>query len=1070
MWNKKHSLHCFTMIARTAVVLALLGGPVREAIAQDNPAKNTSATGQEKRTIKGTVLDGGGKPLAGVTVTAKSAGTSVVTNSVGEYTLQVPAGKNADLEFSFIGYLTRQLTIEPGMLQGDVSLQEDPASLDNIVVVGYNKRKKETLTGSVASVDSKAFTNKGALASPLQALQGQVPGVIITRSSGAPGDESWAVKLRGAVSANGTEPLVVIDGVAADSYRDLRLINPEDIENMSFLKDAAAAIYGSRAAGGVILVTTKRGKEGKTTVEYSGLYSRKIVGLQPRLMNLDEWANGVIDARTNDGYGSDDVWISYAKAALANKGGYIDLTKSPSPIPNAFLDVKDFVFLDNNWTDVLWSNASSTQHTLSVAGRSDKNSYRFSLGYLNDGGVLRWGNNKNDRYNLRLVNTFQLSKRASLESVIAYNRQAQVSPTMIGNVLNGGYPQPGLPAATLTGKPYAWGGQYTPNWFAELGGDNKLKVSLLNISESFKFNITKELKFITNLGYNTSFADRTMQQKSIQWYNYTGTLLVQTNPSQAASYFQKSTATTNFYSANALLQYTRTIHKDHAIDATLGTQYERNEYDYALARVLDINPTLEVLNGAGTVTTGKEKTHYALGSYFGTLNYAYRSKYLLDVNARYDGSSRFLPVNRWNFFYGVSAAWRISREAFMSSVEAVNDLKLRASYGIVGNQTGIDLYDGQQLYTMNSGTGPYLGAGKVTTVTPSATMVSYNRTWERIHNYNIGLDFGVLANRLTGYVEWFRKDNNNMLIAQTYPGVIGATAPKANIGKLTGTGWEGTVNWTERAGSLTYHAGGVVTYAKNKLVNFGGANVTAQGYNAAVQGAPLNAIYGLQYAGRIQTKEQRDAYYNKYAVGNTIGLTSALRLGDNMYADVNKDGKLTAADLIYLGTDDPQFTFSFNAGVEWKGFDMSVIFQGATQRTVFRDDVNWRIPFRSVYLNTTNQSVNNHWTTANTGAYFPKYSTSADINNYNYQASSWSVDYGDYLRLKNVVIGYTLPTAVLRRQKAITKLRVYVAGADLWEHTEIHDGWDPESTRTVTSGTQRYPFSRTITFGVNASF
>lgn len=1069
MWKKKPQLYYYACITRAAILLVLLSGLGITSAAQEKANKPASAS-QEKRNIKGIVTDSNNKPLSGVTVTLTGTTVGVVTNDAGEYTIQVPADVPVELEFTIIDYFKKRKTIAPGISDGNISLQEDPKSLGDVVVIGYSKRKKETLTGAIATVDSKAFTDKGALASPLQALQGQVPGVIITRSSGSPGDESWAVKLRGAVSANGTEPLVIIDGVAADSYRDLRLINPDDIENISFLKDAAAAIYGSRAAGGVMLVTTKRARAGKTAVEYGGLYSRKIVGSQPRLMNLEEWANGVIDARTNDGYGADDVWIRYANVALANKGGYIDLTTSASPISNAFLDVKDFVFLDNNWTDILWGDGSATQHNLSIAGKNDKNSYRLSLGYLNDGGILRWGNNSNDRYNLRLVNTFQLSKRASLESVIAYNRQAQVTPTMLSNVLSAGYPQPGLPSATLTGKPYAWGGQYTPNWFAELGGDNKLKVSLINIAESFKFNITNSLKFVANLGYNSSFADRTIQQNAIQWYNYTGSLLVQNNPAQASSYFQKTTATTNFYSGNVLLQYNRTFFSDHSVDATVGTQYERNEYDYALTKVTDIYSSLQVLNGSGTTTTGKEKTHYAIGSYFGTLNYTFRSKFLFDANVRYDGSSKFLPVNRWNLFYGFSAAWRIKKENFMKTLDVVSDLKLRASYGIVGNQNGIDLYDGQQLYSMNNGTGAYLGSARVTTVTPSSTMVSYNRTWEKIQNYNIGLDFGLFNNRLTGSLEWFRKENNNMLISQSYSGVIGATAPKANIGKLKGSGWEGTINWNDHLGEVNYHAGGVITFAKNNLVNFGGANVVAQGYNAAVQGAPLNAIYGLKYAGRIQTAAQRQAYYDKYVVGNTIGLTNAIRLGDNMFADVNKDGKLTSDDLIYLGTDDPQLTFSFNMGVEWKGFDLSAIFQGATQRTIFRDDVNWRIPFRSVYLNTTNQSVNNHWTTENAGAYFPKYSTNSTINNYNYQASSWSVEYGDYLRLKNIVLGYVLPSSLVTKQKVISRLRVYVSGTDLWEYTEIHDGWDPESTRSVSSGNQRYPFSRTVTFGVNATF
>jgi hypothetical protein len=268
---------------------------------------------------------------------------------------------------------------------------------------------------------------------------------------------------------------------------------------------------------------------------------------------------------------------------------------------------------------------------------------------------------------------------------------------------------------------------------------------------------------------------------------------------------------------------------------------------------------------------------------------------------------------------------------------------------------------------------------------------------------------------------------------------------------------------------FTYRFGGVFTYATNKLIDFGGANVTNQGFNGAVQGNPLNSVFGLVYAGRIQSEAERQAYLDKFNVGNGIGLSSAIRVGDNMYFDNNGDGKLDLNDLVYLGSNDPKISYSFNIGFDWKGFDFQTIFQGAGERTIFRDDVNWRQPFRSVYLNTSNQSVDNHWTPSNTGAHFPKYSTNGTINSYNYQASSWSVENGAYLRLKNVILGYTIPAELIKRTKVLSRLRIYASGTDLWEDTKINDGWDPEATREV-SAAQRYPFNRTITFGLNATF
>ncbi len=1023
----------------------------------------------QDRQVTGKVIDAKtNETIIGASVKVKGSKTGATTDVNGAFRLNAPDG--AILQINYIGYSAVEIAanFNNPMI---IKLSEDNNLLQEVVVnVGYGTQKKATLTGSVATVDAKAFQEKGSLASPLQALQGQVPGVIITRSSSAPGDESWSMKLRGAVSVNGTEALVIIDGIAMDSQRELRLLNPSDIDNISFLEDGAAAIYGSRAAGGVVLVTTKKGKKGKTVVNYNGSYTRKEVGLQPRLMSLDEWANGVIRARTNDGFGAEDVWIRYANLALANRGGYIDLSKNANPITGAFTDVTDYVFLDNNWSDVLWGGANSTQNDLSVSGGNEKSTYRLSLGYLNDDGVLKFGNNTNKRYNLRLTNDFQVSDRLSIESVIAYSRQNQVSPTMLGSSLGQAYPQPGLPTSSVNGKPYAWGGQYTPNWFAELGGDNKLKVSSINISETIKYKIFKDLQFISNLGYNTSAANRDIQQNSIEWYSYSGGLVPsRVNPTPTGSYFQESNAQTDFYSVFGSLQYTKTIKQNHNLKAMVGAQYEYKAYDFTSARVTDINSSLSVLSGVGTQTTGKEKWEEAIGAYLGRFNYDYKSKYLLEVQGRYDGSSKFLRVNRWNGFYGGSVGWRISEEDLVKKLDIFNELKLRASYGIVGNPASISRYDGQPLYNTSSGTGAYLGAGKVSTITTDGRLVSYERTWERIHNYNLGLDFAVLRNKLSGTVEVFKKENNNMLITQTYSAPLGATAPEQNLGKFKGSGYNGVLNWADKIGNVTYRIGGVITYAKNRIIDLGVGSAIESGFKDKVQGYPLNSIFGLVYDGRIQSEEQRLAYLDKYNVGNGIGLSSAIKLGDNMYKDANGDGKLDINDLTYLGTDDPQLSYSFNAGAEFKGFDFSVTFQGAGERTTFRNDVNWRIPFRSVYLNTTNQSVGDNWTPENTGAHFPRYSTDGAINTYNYQASSWSVENGSYLRLKYVSLGYNLPHALVNKTKAFTKLRLYVTGSDLWEITKINDGWDPEATRTVTTF-QRYPFNRFYTVGVQASF
>lgn len=1021
----------------------------------------------QETSIEVVVRDADGTPLSAVSVLVNGVARAS-TDEAGKAV--IPGVRlGADIEFRSLGFETLRQKASPMM---EVFLNPIGDQIDEVVVVGYGTQRKETLTGSVATVDAKAFEDRGPLSSPLQAIQGQVPGTIITRSSGAPGDESWAVKIRGAVSTKRAEPLVIIDGVAYDSFRELRLLNPSDIESISFLKDAAASIYGSRAAGGVMLVTTKKGRSGKGKVELNTLYSYKKPGLQPRLMSLEEWAEGAIEARRNDGFGENDPWIRYAQLALANRGGFID-TRDPSnaPIDGAFADVKDFVFLDNNWTDVLWGGAGSTQNDVNISGGTEKVTYRLSLGYLYDQGTLQWGNNNNSRYNARLNNVFRVSDRFTIESVVSFGYQDQLMPSMINRTLGQGYPQPGLPVSTMDGKPYAWGGQYTPNWYAELGGDNQLKVKTTNISETFRFNITDQLQWVTNLGYNTSFANRDVQENSIAWYNYKGDLLVQTNPTQPNTFYQKSTGGTDYYSGSSYLQYGTTIGNGHGLNATLGGQYEFNDYDYYLVKIMDTNSALSALNGSGLTTSETKREQFALGSYFSRLNYDYQSKYLLEANARYDGSSKFARQNRWNLFYGFSAGWRIGQERFVQDLDIFDELKLRASYGSVGNQAGINIYDGTQLYDLVSGNGSYLGTAPVSYVRAKDRLVSYDRTWEKIHNYNVALDFQFLDRRLSGTVEYFLKKNNNMFLNQLYPAVLGAKAPEANIGKFKGQGWEFSVNWSETRGDFGYNLAGAFTFASNELVDFGGVNlINSGGVKEAIQGFPLNAVVGLMYDGRIQNEEERIAYLEKYRVGQTIGLPEHIRVGDNKYKDVNGDGMLTYDDLVYLGTDDPRIQYSLNAGVSYKGFDFNAILQGASQRTIFRNDLNWRQPFRSVYLNTTNQSVGDHWTTDNPTAYFPRYSTNGAINTYNYQASSWSVEDGAYLRLKNVVLGYRLPPGVLDRMKGLSNFRVYIAGQDLWEISKIKDSWDPEATSKVENGVQRYPFSRSFTIGINASF
>ncbi len=1015
-----------------------------------------------------TVLDSYGEGMIGAAVIIDGTTTGTVTDFDGNFSLDAEPG--TPITISCIGYKTLHTTWQPGVT---LTMEDDAELLEDAVVVGYGTQKKQTLTGAISVVKDEALQEKGALASPLEALQGQVPGVIITRSSSAPGDESWSMSLRGAVSTNSSEPLVIIDGVASDSVNDLRLLNSQDIESMSFLKDASAAIYGSRAAGGVVLITTKKGKSGQAKVEYSGSVSMKTVGLMPTMMTLDQWADSVMQTLENDNQ-ANTTWYYYAQLAKAYKGKYIDLNKTPNPFgTTAFTDVADFVFDDStDWLSSLFSTSWSTSHDLSISGGGDNMSYRVSVGYMYDGSPLVYGNNNNQRYNIRLNNSFNITKWLTLDSVISYNRQEQVAPTNIGSMLTVSMPMPGLPLFAQNGLPYAWGTWASPASIAEYGGDNKLSVQAVNISETIKATATDWLDVNVNLGYNYNNAQRNTVNNSIAYYNYAGDTNTLTSPTADNSYYTQTSNTTNFYSISGYLNGHHTW-KDHSLNVTVGAQYEFKDYTYFGVKATNIQQGLEIVNGSGTITiSNNNRYQYAVASVYGRINYNYNEKYLVEVNMRYDGSSKFQPENRWNFFWGASLGWRIGQEFGLQDTDWVNELKFRLSYGVVGNQNGIDNYDGVQLYNMSSNSGALLGNSLASTIATTGTLASTARSWERIHNYNVGLDFGFFQSRLSGTVEGFYKRNNNMLVSIDFPSVLGDTPPTANTGKFAAWGYEGQVTWRDKfAKDFYYHVSGTLTFARDRLIDYGGAATITNGYVSNREGYPLSSLFGLRYGGKIENEEMLQAYMDKYYDNNGIGMPSNLRVGDNMFCDVNGDGKLDENDYVYLGSDTPEISYSFSAGLEWKGLEVSVTFQGAGNRTFWIGINNWTVPMRSLYTNTTNQSIGNVWSVDNPKGRYPAYTTDSNINNYNYQASSWSASDGSYIRLKDVTIAYTFPSKLFENKNGISGCRVYLTGQDLWEFSHIEDGWDPEAkVSTSSTATNRYPFLRSFTFGVSLSF
>ena len=1084
------------------MLIFLLASPVllNTVSAQDVTAKK----------ITGVVRNEKGEPLSDVTVTVKGSSVSAVTDANGRYSIN--ASPNGILVFTYVGLGSQEQPIGNNT-SIDASLKVEGSTLGDVVVVGYGTQKKATLTGSVATVNAKTFQDRGPIASPLAALQGQAPGVTVTRSSAQPGREGWNFQVRGASSVNSTEPLVIVDGIPVPSINALNSFNPADIESISFLKDAAAAIYGSRAAGGVVLVTTKRAKKGKAVIEYNGSVSRKRVGLLPSLVDARGWGPMIYEARSGDGFLPSDIWIKYSKLfqyATANNIELMTLAQAQSALTTIgldpagfFTDVKDFPFFSGTEQSVLWGSATSTEHQLSVSSRGENAGYRLSLGYLDDGSLLQPGNNSNKRYNLRLTHDYNFSPKLKLESNISIEKNDIVQPFRLGDILNNGN-QPGKPLSGVgvTGLPYIWGSgiqNASVNAIANYGGDNKEMNTRLNTNFNLTYKLMKDLQLVGAAGYYLLNTDYRSQENIISWYDYAGTTNISNLPSRSS--YQRGNKKEANYALNGYAEYTKKF-GDHDIKAMAGAQYERFEYNRFIGRTLDVpvGVPASLSNSTGdptTKTVAEAQFHTALAGYFGRLNYTYKSKYLFEANARYDGSSKFIEDTRWKFFYGFLAGWRITEEAFMQNQDFINELKLRASYGSAGNQSGIGNYDYIQFLNLQFSTGqtasgfPILGTSPVVRISPTGTLVALDRTWEKLETSNIGLDFSFLRRRLSGTVDYFVKRNNNMLLNRTYPAVLGANAPQGNNGELKTWGWELSLNWSDRIGALSYHIGGNISDNQNKLVNFGGQTVIGsgnRGYNTAVEGYPIGTYFGLVYDGRIQTQKELDDY-RAFIAGNNVGIPSGaaaaqanarLALGDNKFKDVNGDGKITfPEDAVELGRDDPRYSYSFNGGVEWKGFDLGFIFQGVGKRTLIRDG-NWRIPAGVIFQAQNAAFVDQWWTPTRTDAVLPRISTTGTINNYNYFPSDWVVENGSYLRLKNLVIGYTVPRNITQRAK-IDRLRIYFSGNDLWETSKIKDGWDPETTRTVSNGgdaennnistfSQRYPFYRYLTFGVNLTF
>ncbi len=1012
--------------------------------------KNTIGQ-QQTKTVSGRVIDAQGEPVIGANVVVKGTTNGVITDMEGRYKLDnVPA--DAVIIVSYIGYEPVELDANSSSL-AQVTLKEDTELLDEVVVIGYGTQRKTNLSGAVSKLNSESLDAK-PVTNVVQALQGEIPGMIIQRSSGQPGAEEFNLNVRGASSTNGgNSPLVLIDGIQGD----INMVNPQDIENISVLKDAAASIYGARAAGGVVLITTKKGKDGTPKITYSGNVAfTRATGMMeaPNAYQL-----AIMDNEANIHNGAVPIYTDEMLQKI--------LANDPNPIDHPTQPGWKLFFTNTDWMDEVLHTGVQHKHNISVSGGGEKNNYYLSAGYSKQYGVVRYAADNDTRYNLRLNYDYRFNNWLKLETKVALDNQKREDGNASWVISEAILDMANFPVYNPEGQFFSQGGWSNAVALAKESETSTYKTREMYGNFKLVANITDELILNAQAGVNYKNLNNEVIANAIPLYTWDGSVNYYTNAgSPEESAVDRSTEETVYQNYTAYLNYSHNFGPDHHLDAMLGTAYETEEIRGFLARRdnFTVDGLWELnLGGTGNMRSEGSGQHWATASAFARFGYSYKNKYIVETNLRYDGSSRFAEGNRWRMFPGVSASWRLSQENWLKDSQVFDELKLRASYGQTGNQEGIRLYDYIQLLKFGDTYYPF-GDGSQTQSIGLDVLAGTDRTWEILENINVGVDASFLDSRLNVSFDYFVKMNNNMLIPVTYPSMLGATPPDVNAGKLRTNGFELTLNWHDKVGEWEYSASLQLSDAKNKLVEYGGADTYELGLNHTREGYPIDSYFAYVYDGVIRNQEELDAYKQLGGVPSNIGT------GDAKFKDLDGDGQISTygadggdGDAKFVGSTTPRYTFGVNLGAKWRNFDVSVFFQGVGKRTLFREgdfampwSEWWRYPPEFYYGKT--------WNEDRPDAYYPRL-THGEIRKWNYQASTLQKINAAYVRLKNIQIGYSLPTGFLKKV-GIERARVYASGQDLFEIHGVKGGWDPESG---TAG-NNYPFLRYYSFGIDVTF
>ncbi len=995
-------------------------------------------------TVSGTVTDTKNTPLQGVSISIKGSAHSTLSDQAGHYSIKAPSPQSV-LLFSFVGYLTKEEKLE-GRSNVNISLTDTATVLGDVVVVGFGTQRKGSITGSVGVVKGSDITNN-AVNNVGQALQGKVAGVQITRSSGQPG-AGVDIRIRGEGTLNsGKGPLVIIDGVEGGNINNL---SPRDIESITVLKDASAsAIYGSRAASGVIVITTKHGVPGKTEINYSYNIGTEKIARMPRLLSAHDFVRLQNEALINAN--NKPTWTDDQIAAFG---------------------------AGTNWLDAVLQNGLRQEHNISLSGGAEKVRYLLSANYQDEKGIVKYSLYKriSGRFNLDAKVTSRLS--VGLNAFI-YNTKQRVGPdlqTAIEYV-------PTIPVTNPDGTP----GYRNPDGptNAENGGLNPLQSYLLsnkyntnldpttgtNSSLYIEYAFTPHLKFRATGGLNLSYEHNKIYSPSYSIIDNKGATVAEVLPQNAT--LTESDGYIQNWILNNTLTYTHSFGK-HNIAALAG--YSEQYYEVQtnqLTRKGFPSNDFNVIDAGGSANdnVAGNTVSNSLRSFFGRINYDYQSKYLLELVGRYDGSSRFSPKNKYGFFPSASIGWRISNENFFLPLRnTINDLKLRASYGAIGNES-IGNYAYMQIISLTNSNGTptsYILNNTPVQGVAYSGMSNPNIKWETSLLSNIGLDMSLLNNKLTITIEAYNKLTKNILTNISVPATTGnfsgdiqAGTQVRNVGKVRNRGIELAIGYSNSIGKdLRYSISASGSYNQNRVLELGGVKQLFGGAGRSVTmvGKPMLGIWGWQVAGIWQNQDEINK--NPHQPND--------QPGDLRLVNLNGDSVIDGADQTYLGSFEPVYTVGLNGNISYKGFDFTVSTQGDFGQKLLRYAVGGY--FELAYTTRNNfDYVLNRWHGEGTSNLLPRVINSE----YNTgQATSLRVQDASYFKIRHVELGYTLPETVMKKIK-LSRVRVYLAAENLLTFTPFV-GLDPERTPSTNDAVQRqnesYPQARMFVGGISVNF